>query len=138
RTGDLAVVFDGQLYITGRIKDLVVVAGRNHYPQDIEATAVAAANQETNHLLPGVVAAFAVGATDSGSEGLVIIAERDPEADPAGDEAAVSAIRAAVSSTHGVQPDDVRIVDVNAIPRSSANKIARRVAAKLYLNGSFN
>ena len=147
RTGDLAVVFDGQLYITGRIKDLVVVAGRNHYPQDIEATAVAAANQETSHLLPGVVAAFAVSAADaaasgadsgSGSEGLVIIAERDPEADAAGDEAAIAAIRAAVTSTHGVQPDDIRIVAMDAIPRSSANKIARRVAAKLYLNGSFN
>lgn len=143
RTGDLAVVFDGQLYITGRIKDLVVVAGRNHYPQDIEATAVAAANQESSHLLPGVIAAFAVSgagsgsSADSGSEGLVIIAERDPEADPAGDEKAVVDIKNAVASTHGVQPDDVRIVDVNSIPRSSANKIARRVAAKLYLDGSF-
>lgn len=135
RTGDLAVVIDGHLYITGRLKDLIIVAGRNHYPQDIEATA----DESTDHTAPAVVAAFATDAAEGGEgvEGLVIIAERDPEADPSQDEAAVDAIRAAVTKTHGVQPADVRIVAPGAVPRSSANKIARRVAAKAYANGEF-
>lgn len=143
RTGDLAVVVGGQLYITGRIKDLVVVAGRNHYPQDIEATA---ADATGGHVLPGVLAAFAVNGElienaaggDSGSEQLVIVAERDPEASAGGDAEAVSAIRSAVTATHGVQPADIRIVDEGTIPRSSANKIARRVCAKAYLDGRFD
>lgn len=138
RTGDLATVVDGQLYITGRIKDLVVIAGRNHYPQDIEGTAVDAA---AGHLLPGVAAAFAVSGdlleNSSGSEQLIIVAERDPES-AASDDDAVAKIRTAVSATHGVQPDDVRIVDQGTIPRSSANKIARRVCAKSYLDGRFD
>lgn len=131
RTGDLAVMVDGELYITGRLKDLIIVAGRNHYPQDIEATT----NAATPHVAPGVVAAFAVPGEDI--EQLVIIAERDPGADASGDAQAITDIRGAVSKTHGVQPADVRIVGVGEIPRSSAHKIARRVAAKAYSEGKF-
>ncbi len=132
RTGDLAAVIDGEIYITGRIKDLVVIAGRNHYPQDIEATA----QEATGQILRDVLAAFAV---DGGAdvEELIIIAERDPEADPAGDADAVAAVRSAVTAVHGVRPTEVRIVDQGTIPRSSANKIARRVAAKMWSEGSF-
>ena len=132
RTGDLAVVLDGQLYITGRLKDLIIVAGRNHYPQDIEATADEAQDQTA----AAVVAAFAVEAENI--EGLVVIAERDPEASEDGDAAAIDAIRAAVTKVHGVQPQDIRIVAPGGIPRSSAHKIARRVAAKAYLDGKFD
>ncbi|MGP5082035.1 FadD32-like long-chain-fatty-acid--AMP ligase [Corynebacterium variabile] len=132
RTGDLAAVIDGEIYITGRIKDLVVIAGRNHYPQDIEATA----QEATGQILRDVLAAFAV---DGGAdvEELIIIAERDPEADPAGDADAVAAVRSAVTAVHGVRPTEVRIVDQGTIPRSSANKIARRVAAKMWSDGAF-
>lgn len=138
RTGDLATIVDGQLYITGRIKDLVVIAGRNHYPQDIEGTA----QDATDQIATGVLAAFSVapgaGATDgSDVEELVIIAERDPEADPSGDADAVAAVTTAVTAAHGVQPSEVRIVAPNSIPRSSANKIARRVAAKVWAEGAF-
>ena len=131
RTGDLAVVVDGQLYITGRLKDLIIVAGRNHYPQDIEATA----DEAQNHTAAAIIAAFAVDSENI--EGLVIVAERDPEASEQEDAAAIDAIRAAVTKVHGVQPQDVRIVAPGEIPRSSANKIARRVAAKAYLEGKF-
>lgn len=135
RTGDLAVIVDGELYITGRIKDLVVIAGRNHYPQDIEATA----QEATDQVQRDVLAAFAVEARDgSDVEELVIVAERDPEADPDGDAAAVAAIRSAVTAAHGVQPSEVLIVGQGAVPRSSANKIARRVAAKAWAEGVFD
>lgn len=131
RTGDLAVIVDDQLFITGRLKDLIIVAGRNHYPQDIEATADEAQQQTA----AAVVAAFAVASESI--EGLVVLAERDPDADPAQDQDAVNAIRTAITKTHGVQPEDVRIVEPGQIPRSSANKIARRVAAKAYVDGAF-
>lgn len=138
RTGDLATIVDGQLYITGRIKDLVVIAGRNHYPQDIEGTA----QDATDQIATGVLAAFSVapgaGATEgSDVEELIIVAERDPEADPSGDADAVAAVTTAVTAAHGVQPSEVRIVAPNSIPRSSANKIARRVAAKVWAEGAF-
>ncbi|WP_448852617.1 AMP-binding protein [Corynebacterium sp. 335C] len=140
-TGDLCVFLDGELHITGRIKDLIIVAGRNHYPQDIEATVDAA----TDHVRPAVAAAFSVDGADAAARGfddsveqLVIVAERDLGRDPSGDAAAADAIRAAVTFGHGVQPADVRIVDVEAIPRSSAGKIARRVCRAAYLDGRYD
>ncbi|MBV7296064.1 AMP-binding protein [Corynebacterium sp. TAE3-ERU12] len=141
-TGDLGVFIDNELHITGRIKDLVIIAGRNHYPQDIEHTAESATEQITG----SAVAAFAVptgtplpdGAKATGeSEQLIIIGERDPRRDPADDAAAVDAIRAKVSAAHGITAADVRIVANDAIPRSSAGKIARRVAQQAYLDGAF-
>lgn len=137
RTGDLAVVVDGHLFITGRLKDLIIIAGRNHYPQDIEATA----DEATEHTAAAVIAAFAVeahGDQDNGEqvENLVIVAERDPSSPVENSPQAIDAIRTAVTATHGVQPSEILIVEPGAIPRSSANKIARRVAAKAYKEGT--
>ncbi|MDN6326122.1 MAG: acyl-CoA synthase, partial [Corynebacterium sp.] len=74
----------------------------------------------------------------AGSEERVLVAERDPEAPASGDAEAVASIRQAVTATHGVTPADIRIVDQGTIPRSSANKIARRVCATAYLDGRFD
>lgn len=126
-TGDLGVILDGETYITGRLKDLVVIAGRNHYPQDIEYTVDAA----SGHIRPDSVAAFSVEGDDV--EKLVIIAERDQSAEESGDAAAAEAVRTAVSSAHGVVPEEIRIVAPGAISRSSSGKIARRVSRKNYL-----
>ena len=125
-TGDLGVLVDGELYITGRVKDLVVVAGRNHYPQDIEATVMEA----SEHVRKDSVAAFSVPGDDV--ERLVILVERGDTADASGDAAAEEAIRAAVSSHHGVSPDVVEFRAPNEIARSSSGKIARRVNAKQF------
>lgn len=130
-TGDLGVFLDDEIHITGRIKDLIVIAGRNHYPQDIEVTA----EQASDHVRPAVVAAFSVEGDDV--EKLVIIAERDFNKDASGDEAAIADIRAAVTRTHGIQPEEVRFVGIDELPRSSAGKIARRVARAAYLDGGF-
>ncbi|AZA12553.1 FadD32-like long-chain-fatty-acid--AMP ligase [Corynebacterium choanae] len=128
-TGDLGVIIDDEIIITGRRKDLIVIAGRNHYPQDIEYTAT----QATQHIAAGIVAAFAV--TGDNTEQLVLIAERDPEADKAGDEQAITDIRAAVTARHGIAPNTIRIVEPGAIKRSSSGKIARRVNRQAYLDG---
>lgn len=131
-TGDLGCFLYDEIHITGRIKDLIVIAGRNHYPQDVEYTAEAA----TKQVLPAVVAAFTIPGDDV--EKLVIIAERNFNATPEEDEEAIAAIRSAVSATHGIVPSDVRIVDQNLIPRSSAGKIARRPARQAFIDGKFD
>lgn len=131
-TGDLGAIVDGETYITGRLKDLIVIAGRNHYPQDIEFTVMNA----SDHVRPDSLAAFSVTSEDSAesTEQLILVIERDEKADPAGDAAAAEAIRAAVTAAHGVTPADIRFVGPNEIQRSSAGKIARRVIQKAYLS----
>lgn len=128
-TGDLGVIVDDELYITGRLKDLIVVAGRNHYPQDIEYTV----QQASAHIRPDSVAAFAVPGDEV--EQLIIFAERDSSAEAAGDAAAVEAIRTAVGANHGVVPAEIRLFAPDEIARSSSGKIARRVNQRNYLAG---
>ena len=126
-TGDLATIVDGELYITGRLKDLIVIAGRNHYPQDIEGTVQAASAQ----VRPDSVAAFSVEGNDS--ESLVLLVERADDAQPSGDAEATEAIRTAVTAHHGITPDDIVWKAPGEINRTSSGKIARRVAKKNYV-----
>jgi len=150
RTGDLGAYHDGDLYITGRVKDLVIIDGRNHYPQDLEYSA----QEATKALRTGFVAAFSVPANqlpdevfanlqsglkrDPGdtSEQLVIVGERAAgthkmEVDPISD-----AIRAAIAVRHGVTVRDVLLTSAGAIPRTSSGKIGRRACRAAYLDGS--
>ncbi|WP_257159846.1 FadD32-like long-chain-fatty-acid--AMP ligase [Corynebacterium cystitidis] len=129
-TGDLGVLLDGHLYITGRLKDLVVIAGRNHYPQDIEATVAEA----SEHVRPDSVAAFAVPGDDV--EKLVLFVERADDASANGDAAAEETIREAVTNIHGIAPEEVRFFAPGEIARSSSGKIARRVNQKRYLEAN--
>ena len=127
RTGDLGVYLDGELYIIGRIKDLVIVDGRNHYPQDIEATVTEASTA----VRAGYVAAFSV--PGDGGERLVIVAERAPGAGKADPAPVVAAIRAAVSRRHALPVADVRLVAAGTIPRTTSGKLARRACRAEYL-----
>ncbi|WP_236796689.1 fatty acyl-AMP ligase [Amycolatopsis sp. GM8] len=125
RTGDLGVFHRGDLYITGRIKDLIVIDGRNHYPQDIEATAARA------H--PAIrrdrVAAF--GVSDARGEGVVIVAERlrDAEAQP---KEVTRAILRAVGGEHEIAVRSVHLVAPGALPRTSSGKVSRSAVKKQY------
>ncbi|WP_237792625.1 FadD32-like long-chain-fatty-acid--AMP ligase [Corynebacterium accolens] len=125
-TGDLATIIEGELYITGRLKDLIVIAGRNHYPQDIEGTV----QDASAHVRPDSIAAFAVEGENS--ESLVLLVERADDADPSGDAAAGEAIRTAVTKNHGITPSDIVWKAPGEIKRTSSHKIARRVAKKDY------
>ncbi|MDL9937650.1 long-chain-fatty-acid--AMP ligase FadD32 [Gordonia sp. ABSL1-1] len=149
RTGDYGVWLDGELYITGRVKDLVIVDGRNHYPQDLEFSA----QESSTALRPGFVAAFAVPANelpadvfesatsglkfdpDNGAEQLVIVAERGPgkKTDP---QEIADIVRAAVAQRHGVMARDILLVPAGSIPRTSSGKIARRATKAAYIDGS--
>lgn len=129
RTGDLGVYIDGQLHITGRIKDMVIVDGRNHYPQDIEATVA----QASSAVRTGFVAAFSVpGAT---GEVLAIVAERAAGAGRVDAAPVTEAIRAAVSRKHALPIDDVKLVAAGTIPRTTSGKLARRACRAGYLDG---
>ncbi|MGP4054182.1 fatty acyl-AMP ligase [Mycobacterium sp. 4D054] len=129
RTGDLGVYLDGQLYITGRVKDLVIVDGRNHYPQDIEAT-VAAASPAVR---TGFVAAFSV--PGEGREEVVIVAERAPGAGRADAGPIQEAIRSAVSRNHALPLKEIKLVAAGVIPRTTSGKLARRACRTEYLEG---
>ncbi|QZT54919.1 MULTISPECIES: fatty acyl-AMP ligase [Mycolicibacterium] len=129
RTGDLGVYLDGQLYITGRIKDLVIVDGRNHYPQDIEATA----GEASTSVRSGFVAAFSV--PGDGREEAVIVAERAPGAGRAEAAPIQESIRAAVSRRHALPVKDVKLVAAGVIPRTTSGKLARQACRAAYLNG---
>lgn len=138
RTGDLGVYFGGELYITGRIKDMIIVDGRNHYPQDIEATTAEASSA----VRTGYVAAFSVPAdqvpgapADVAGERLVIVAERAPGAGRAERQPVIDAIRAAVSRRHNLPLSDVVLVAAGVIPRTTSGKLARRACRAQYLNG---
>ncbi|MGK2882716.1 MAG: fatty acyl-AMP ligase [Mycobacterium sp.] len=139
RTGDLGVFLDGELYITGRIKDMIILDGRNHYPQDIEWS-VAAASPAVRS---GYVAAFSVPAnempdaeTSDTTERLVVVAERAARAGRLAAEPIAVAIRAAVSRTHGLHVADLRLVAAGAIPRTTSGKLARRACRAEYLDGT--
>ncbi|MEV5652184.1 long-chain-fatty-acid--AMP ligase FadD32 [Nocardia sp. NPDC052254] len=142
RTGDYGVYHDGELYITGRVKDLVIVDGRNHYPQDLEMSA----QESSTALRPGFVAAFSVrgdelpaeaaGPNTAGSEHLVIVAERGGGAAKLDAAPVIEAVRAAISARHGVTVRDLLLVPAGSIPRTSSGKIARRACKAAYLTGT--
>ena len=132
RTGDLGFYLDGELYVTGRIADLIAIDGRQLYPEDVEAT-VAEASPMVRR---GYTAAFAV--PSGGGEQLVVVAERASgtrRADPA---PAVEAIRTELSRRYRLSVADVRLVPAGAIPRTTSGKLARRACRGAYLAGDFD
>jgi fatty-acyl-CoA synthase len=128
RTGDLGVYLDGELYVTGRIVDLITIDGRNYYPQDIETTTAEA----SPIVRRGYVTAFSV--PNEADQGLVIIAERAAGTSRADPEPAIEAIKGAVSERHGLTPADVRLLPAGGIPRTTSGKLARRACRAQYLS----
>src|SRR6185436_15806739 len=99
RTGDLGFMHDGALFVTGRLKDLIIIRGRNHYPQDIEATV----EQCHTALRPGCGAAFSVEV--AGEERLVVVQEVDRQQRHQLDAAAVTiSISQAIAVAHDLHP----------------------------------
>lgn len=130
RTGDLGFYLDGELYVTGRTVDLMVLGGRGHYPQDIEATVAAASPMVRG----GYVVAFA--APGDSADQLVIVAERATGTGRKDPGPAIAAIRAAVQRVHGVSAADVRFVRAGAIPRTTSGKLGRTACREQYAAGT--
>ena len=129
RTGDLGFIDDGQLFVTGRLKDLIILGGRNYYPQDLEL----AAERSHASLRPGHAAAFALD--DGGGERLAIVLEVTRHHREADNEAVFSAVRRALADREGVLPDVVVLVRQNGIPRTSSGKVQRRATRGMLVNG---
>jgi natural product biosynthesis luciferase-like monooxygenase protein len=131
RTGDLGFIHAGNLFITGRSKDLIIVRGRNHYPQDIEATV-----SESHPDLDGMgCAAFAVESDDG--EQLVIAQEVKRTALHGLDaEKVFRAIRNVVADGHGLQTYAIVLLRPASLPRTTSGKIRRRACQQNFLNGS--
>lgn len=127
RTGDLGVLLDGELYVTGRLKDVLILRGQNLYPQDIELTVETAAPV----LRKGRVAAFAVSDA-SGTPGIGIAAEvarnrlRDLDVG-----ALVAGIRQAVAEVHGEAPQQVALLEPGGMPKTSSGKLQRSACRRL-------
>jgi len=128
RTGDLGFLADSELYVTGRLKDLIIVRGANHYPQDIEQTV------ESVHpsLRYGCAAAFSVEI--GGEEQLVVVqeAERREGLDP---QALIDAIRQAISQRHELQTHSVVLVRKGTIAKTSSGKIQRHACKAAFVDG---
>ncbi|MBD2345780.1 non-ribosomal peptide synthetase [Anabaena subtropica] len=131
RTGDLGFLHNGELFITGRAKDLIIIRGRNLYPQDIELTT------ERSHpsLRSGAGAAFTVEVNNE--EKLVIVQELEFRAKPNLAEVA-SAIRQAVTEEHEVQVYAVVLIKPGSIPKTSSGKIQRRATRAQFQDGELN
>jgi fatty-acyl-CoA synthase len=132
-TGDLGYLAEGELYITGRKKDLIIVGGKNVYPQDLELLAA-----EVPGVHPGRVVAFGVYSEEMGTEEVVVVAERDPapEAGGAGGEAAAALaeqIRQRVTRGSDIALRQVKVVEHGWLLKTSSGKIARAANRDKYL-----
>jgi len=129
RTGDLGFVRDNELFVTGRIKDLIILHGVNLYPQDIELTV-----QNTHKgLRRDAGAAFSIETV--GGEKLVIVQELERRTKDGFDEI-FNSIRRAVSAEFEMAVDAIVLVKYNSIPQTSSGKIQRHACRKRFLDGS--
>ncbi|MDN0196800.1 fatty acyl-AMP ligase [Streptomyces sp. S.PNR 29] len=133
RTGDLGAWHDKQLYVTGRLKDLVIIDGVNHYPHDIEATVQDAHPAIRAHH----IAAFSVDA--DGEERLVVVAEHHRDVtDPGGlVEEVKRAVCAAVATGHGVSVHDFVLAPPGTVPHTTSGKVARSACRARYAAGDW-
>ncbi|HZJ66785.1 MAG TPA: AMP-binding protein, partial [Kofleriaceae bacterium] len=128
RTGDLGFVRGGRLYVTGRSKDVIILRGRNHYPQDLEATV------EACHpaIRAGCVAAFATSV--DGEDSLAVVAETAADD---GELAAIeAAIRGAIAGHHALRVDAVALIAPHTLPKTSSGKLQRHATRRGWLDGS--
>jgi natural product biosynthesis luciferase-like monooxygenase protein len=128
RTGDLGLLQNGELFITGRLKDLIIMRGLNHYPQDIERTV------ERSHpgLRPGCGAAFSVEV--DGEERLVVVHEIDRN--QAEFVAIIDRVRRAVIEEHELQLYATVLIRPGSLPKTSSGKIQRRACRAAFLDGT--
>ncbi|HEX8560147.1 MAG TPA: amino acid adenylation domain-containing protein [Pyrinomonadaceae bacterium] len=131
RTGDLGFFKDGELFVTGRLKDVIIIRGLNHYPQDIEHTV------ERCHasLRPGCGAAFSV--QEGGGEQLVVVQEADARGrfEP---EALFASVNEALAREHELQAHAVVLIRPGSLPKTSSGKIQRHACRRAFVEGGLD
>ncbi|WP_455204137.1 AMP-binding protein, partial [Kaarinaea lacus] len=128
-SGDLGYIANGEIYITGRIKDIIIRAGRNIYPHELEETV-----GNIDGVRAGRVAAFGHSDTANGTEKLVIVAETR-ETQPQRLQGIRSKINSVVNALAGTPPDDVVLAPPNTILKTSSGKLRRTASRELYEKG---
>jgi acyl-CoA synthetase (AMP-forming)/AMP-acid ligase II len=130
RTGDLGLLNQGDLFVIGRLKDLILIRGRNYFPEDIELTV------EEAHpaLRPGYCAAFSID--DQDEERLVVVQEVRRDAESEAICAAIPAIRDRVSQEHHILANTVVLIEQGALPKTTSGKIARSECKRRYIEGN--
>jgi acyl-CoA synthetase (AMP-forming)/AMP-acid ligase II len=134
RTGDLGFIQDGEIYICGRLKDLIIIRGRNIYPQDIEDSVRAVHPM----LRPGGVAAFAVdaGEGEDAGERLVLAVEVRDEREAAVEAPAIaSAVRNAIVEQHAIPPWRIVVGRSGTVAKTTSGKVMRRACREAFLSG---
>jgi acyl-CoA synthetase (AMP-forming)/AMP-acid ligase II len=130
RTGDLGYIADGELYIVGRKKDIIIKGGRKYVPQDLERLA-----EEVAGVRKGCVVAFGVPDVATGTEAVVVVAEtRQPES---AHDALSREIASVVQAAMGLRPDHVRLVPPGTVPKTSSGKLQRSRSRVLWLAGEW-
>ncbi len=129
RTGDRGYLAEGELFVTGRTKEIIIKGGKNLYPQDVEA---AAAKVEGIRL--GCCAAFGVQNAGRGTEDLILVCETRVD-DPQRRAAIMSEVRSAVLEAIGATPDVVLLVEPGTVPKTSSGKIQRDLMRRRYREG---
>src|SRR5207302_218773 len=131
-SGDRAYRADGEIYVTGRVKDIIIKGGRNLYPHEVEELATRAAG-----IRKGCVVALGLNDEESGTEKLVVVAETR-ERDTARRAAIAAKVTESVSQGLGLPPDRVELIPPGSIPKTSSGKLRREETKQLYLAGTLS
>lgn len=133
RTGDLGFLRNGELFVTGRLKDVIIIRGQNHYPQDIEQTVA------QSHGAVQAQAGAAFGVEVNGEEQLIVLQEvQRPALRSLDSNAVIEAIRAAVSRHHGLQVHGVALLKPGSLPKTTSGKVQRHGCKARFQNGSLD
>ncbi|HKG78328.1 MAG TPA: condensation domain-containing protein [Pyrinomonadaceae bacterium] len=131
RTGDLGFLKDGELYVTGRVKDVIIIRGLNHYPQDIELTV----DTSNPFVRPGCGAAFSIEV--EGAERLVVVQEMGRR-QPSDVATVIADVRRAIAEQHELQAYAVVLVRLGTVSKTSSGKIQRRACRAAFLAGELD
>jgi 1-acyl-sn-glycerol-3-phosphate acyltransferase len=131
-TGDRGYRAEGEIFVTGRVKDIIIKGGRNLYPHEVEELAGRVAG-----IRKGCIVAFGLKDSSSGTEKLVIVAE-SRESDPSLQASIAATITQEVSQGLGLPPDRVELIPPGTIPKTSSGKLRREETRELYLRGTLS